>query len=369
MALMSTSISVASRVALVALGLCCSSSVFAQSSSAPVTVRVERPLRPLPRPLTDDGSAKPFLQPPVEYGKLAKNELGEVGAAETTTLLRSSVDPTAGSRMTFESVPGGVVFGLSARFSDPQVEREWRGSRLERGDAGWTLRSSNGRFLVLPTETASFVSAAYAFASNREAGDWLVDIAAGGEIHLSYPLKDSDAGMVVARADLAPQLCMPIYAGGKSLIVDRDVRMSVAGERLAFEADLEVRFYRPERNPGGEELAGRVGTVPLRCEVNPETGVASLIAPEGPRLELMASYLERLSGLAGWVGFFRWARASEVEGLAEFASDLAARARPVATPVKIDRGEAAAWVSGGAIRTPAEIPDWMREHRKRLLAD
>ena len=175
--------------------------------------------------------------------------------------------------------------------------------------------------------------------------------------------------MVVARADLAPQFCLPIFAGGKSLIVDRDVRFRVDGDRLRFEADLEVRFYRPERNPGGEELAGRVGTVPLHSSLNREAGELRLSAPEGAQYERMASYLERASELAGWIGFFRWANAAEVEGLDEFARVALEQALPVLTPRKVDRAETAAWVSGGAVRPPAVIPDWMKEHRERVLGD
>ena len=369
MTLMKSSANYLIRGTLLALGLCAIGPVHAQANSGPVTVRVDRPLRPLERPLTDDGTAEPFLKPPVEYSGKTEKTVTATKLNKATPLRRLSIEPTVGSRLTFKSVPGGVVFGMAARFTDALSNDEWRGSRVEQLESGWQLRSRTGLTLLLPEDSASFMGAALAFSTSRDAGDWLVDIAGDGSIHLSYPLENTEAGMVLARADLAPQLCLPIFAGGKSLIVDRDVRLRADGERLRFEADLEVRFYRPERNPGGEELAGRVGTVALDASHSPATGKLQLSAPEGPQVQRMASYLKRASELAGWIGFFRWANSAEVEGLDEFANVARKQAHPVLTPRKIDRAETATWVTGGAIRPPAVIPDWMKDHRERVLED
>ncbi len=347
------------------LALSSSSPMLAQSNARPVTIRTER----LVQSESETLGGKPFLQPPVNYRSKANEVLAAEPVSSNAPMLRSTVEPSVNPRMKFESVPGGIVLGLDARVLSDRAPETWTGSHVVETERGWCLQLQNGTELLLPTERASVISAALVFARSADVGDWLVDIDGAGSIHLAYPMKNTLAGMIAARADLAPQFCRPIFAGGKSLIVDRDVRVRVEGERINFEADLEVRFYRPERNPGGEELAERVGTIPLTCSVEPMTGALSLTAPDGPRLAELAGYLERLSALAGWIGFFRWADGVDVQGLDEFQAALAAEAAPVLTPLRVDRTQTAAWVSGRAVQTPAVIPDWMQEHRERALKD
>jgi hypothetical protein len=290
--------------------------------------------------------------------------------AGSDPVLRGQLEPAMANQLTFSKVPGGVVFGMPARFEGDTAGETWTGAAFERGADGWMLRDAAGRALALPREDPSFLSAALAFARDGVHGDWLADLGVGGEVHLAPALVDTTAGMAAVRADLVPLFHLRVPVGAKSIIVDRDVRVLVDGSRLRLEADLEVRFYRPQRTPGGPDLADRVGTIPLACVAGESDGRPDLFGPEGPEIALMAGRLERAAALAGWIGFFRSALAAEVEGLDALGRDLAqsAGSTTVRTPRRIDRADLAAWVSGAMVRPPGEVPDWMREYAERKRA-
>ena len=83
---------------------------------------------------------------------------------------------------------------------------------------------------------------------------------------------------------------------------------------------------------------------------------------------MIAERLSEAAQLAGWIGFFRWAIETELDGVEDVRGSLARDGVTVRTPRRIAYQERAAWISGAGAKPPAEIPDWMREHRARELA-
>ncbi|MFT5284386.1 MAG: hypothetical protein ACI8TQ_000542 [Planctomycetota bacterium] len=312
--------------------------------------------------------AKPLIPPPIVTTKSPIKMVTPGLPLSPSPVLRTNLNTTIENPLTFTKVPGGIVFGLLARFANDELEQRWSDASFQRGASGWTLQSKDGSVLRLPEDESSFIAGALAFARNQAAGDWLVDIGAEGAVSLATSIQNTQAGIVAVRADLVPQFFMPIFAGGKSLIVDRDVRLSIRTDQLRFDADLELRLYRPGRNPGGEELADRVGMIPLL-----RTGAGTnkrpvLSSPEGASMKSIASHLDRLSALAGWIGFFRWANAAKVTGLDALEQELRLSSVSVQTPLTIAREDRVAWVTGSTALPPSEVPAWMREHRERVLA-
>jgi hypothetical protein len=324
-----------------------------------------------------DSRRPPELDPPVATGEeadlrpmepLDPYEAGILVAKTVPAgVRRESLDPAGEAELAFEDVPGGIVFGRVARPAE-----DWAGASLRRdAGGGLVLVTDGGAEVALPAAEPSLVSAALAFANVGASGEWLIDIGAAGEVRLARELVDTAAGLVAVRADLLPHFFLPIAVDNKSVIVDRDVRFRRApdGASVLFEADLELRYYRPEVRPGEDLGADRVGTIPLDCRTDPATGRPRVSAPEGRGLALIAERLPDAAQLAGWIGFFRWAIENRLDGLDAVRRELAPeRVAPVRTPRRITERDRAAWVNGSGAEPPAEIPEWMREHRERVLA-
>lgn len=340
------------RTALIPALLCCASLASAQSSSGSTGAEYPEPLTPVPVVMPDG----------------ATDLIAYAGPPAPLPVLRANLETAPTKPLGFKKVPGGIVFGLTGHFTTQELATQFLCSRLQRTGDGWSLVSIDGAALELPTDDASLVGAALDFARSKEIGDWLVDISGSGAVSLSVPLRNTQAGIVATRADLVPQFYMPIFAGGKSLIVDQDVRLKTKDSQLFFEADLEVRFFRPGRDGSNTEIAERVGTVPLHSINDPSQTNPVLIVSSGAGLQKIAADLDHLSTLAGWIGFFRWANTFGVKGLDELREELRQTATPVRTPVRINPEDRVAWITGKNATPPAEIPQWLREHRERELA-
>jgi hypothetical protein len=295
-------------------------------------------------------------------------ELDGIIAAKSVPagIRRESLDPVGEAELAFEAVPGGIVFGRVATSAN-----DWSGARLAYDAArGLFVTTGSGVDVALPPAEPSLLAAVLAFTSKDASGEWLVDIGADGEVRLAPELTDSAAGLVAVRADLLPQFYLPMAVGSKSVIVDRDVRFALdpSGTSVRFEADLEIRFYRPEFRPGDEDVAERVGTIALDCSA--ADGRPRLSAPEGRGLSLIAERLPDAAQLAGWVGFFRWAAANELDGLDAVRVALAADESPrVRTPRRILERDRPSWIFGAGAAPPGEVAEWMNEHRERKLRE
>ena len=222
----------------------------------------------------------------------------------------------------FEELPGGIVFGRAALAPE--------------GAAGpWRLHLDGARIVLvgrdetleLVAERPAVVRAALRFAASERGSDTLIDVDALGEIHLAPELVDTEAGMIAYVADVLPREKLAGTRGSKSLLLDLPARLAARDGRLVVEPALELRFYVPstEDEPASEperKRTVRFGGVPLRA-----TGVEGAELPWGAEeLRALATELAPAARLAGWIGFFRWARASGVGGLDELASALAAAA-------------------------------------------
>jgi hypothetical protein len=238
-----------------------------------------------------------------------------------------------------------------------------------RVDAGrLSLADATGHRWRLPAAAPSLVTGALAFASRDSAAEWLVDIEADGSVHLAPELKDTAAGLAALRADLVPGAITPSLRTTKTVLVDRAVRLRLDGAELRLEADVELRAYEPSTWEGSEVGAVRRRTVPFASHVGPD-GTPSLRGPAGEGNEAMATHLGELSSLAGWIGFFRWARAAGVEGLDDLPAALPREPDAPRTPTHVSDKERADWILRGHARSPGEVPDWMRRFRANEGSD
>jgi hypothetical protein len=281
-----------------------------------------------------------------ELGLLASSERLELGAAPPpapSTVNRAALEEPRGSAAapTFDELPGGIVFGLAAR-PDPALA----GARLELQGDRLALRSGE-RLFLLPPASPALLRASLAFAASSRPGDVVVDLPRGGAVLLAPELEDTEAGAVLLRCDRAPHARAAGFAGTKSVIVDRDVRLSAdpATGLARIAADLEVRFYRVERRWVGPEQAELAGQRAI---------------PAGDARDELARDLAPAAELAGWIGFFRHALATDPEGVYAVAQALSqAPAEVHPTPRTLPPA-----VSDG-FRTPSPVADWMRAYRAR----
>ncbi len=322
---------------------------------------------PAPRPpdLVPSGSSP--ARPVASWeGLVARAE----PARSPSVMTRSRLEAPNEADLSFAEVPGGIVLGLPARplFGDR------RAVALVERDGELALALEDGGNLALPRVSSAILHSSLRFAAEGT-GHWVVDVDAGGSVLLAREFVDTEAGLVAVRADISPLFFLPAGVGVKSNLVDRDVRIALApdGASARFEADLELRFYRPQRGIGAldtdEDGAARISAYPLVQTGIDANGRPLLVAPPetGERGRLLVGNLSDLAELAGWIGFFRWAAAAELDGLERVRASLAASPTArVSTPRRIEESDRASWVRGAGSAPPSDIPDWMREHAERV---
>ena len=270
-------------------------------------------------------------------------ELGYVAPPAPPVLSRAALDAPADAVHApgFEELPGGIVFGRVARLSP-----ELSGAHLAFEGERLALRTGERAFL-LPAAPAGRLLACLAFARRALASDVAVDIGGDGTVLLAPELVDTEAGYLLIAADRAPHALAPGHPLTKSVIVDREVRVTAdpfSGQAL-LAADLEVRFYRP----GSDWLEGGAADCTARRAI-----------PAGDASDALARELSTGAELAAWIGLFRQALAADPEGVRAVELSLAAAAgAPVLTPRQVPP------LGRDAAREPAPVQDWMRAYRAR----
>ncbi len=251
-----------------------------------------------------------------------------------------------GSPVAFDDLPGGILFGLVARpqILLPEARVYASGSRIEVFASGTTY--------ALPAEDPDLLASCLAFAEEGRADQALVDILANGMVLMAPEFRDTRAGLALIHCDRVPHMRMPSLAFTKSVIVDRDVRLTLdlATGELRPQADLEVRFYREVEDP-----------IAL-------TGLSAKCTTALPASGALAAELSAAAEVAAWIGFFRWALQVDPEGCEEVqrSLDRAKTAEVVPTPRWIDRFQPADRSGPSA---PSQVKDWMRAHRARAADD
>ena len=229
-------------------------------------------------------------------------ELAALLAKEPPPVSRETLEGPGEELQRYHALPGGIVLGLRARAAGSELG----GARLEGGLAsGLGLRLADGRFLRAPAFDAAELATCARFAAQRL--DGLVDLASGWGVppRLAPAVAGSALEPLLVRMDALPHRLLPETRVWKSLIVDRDVRLEVAGEALVLAADLEVRWYGDEAG-----LARRVLTLDAPADL------------VGPRMTPdLGAELAPLAEVAGWLGFLRWAAHADPAGFARLVAE------------------------------------------------
>ena len=238
-------------------------------------------------------------------------ELSALVAHRPPRIERDDLEGASEARQRFHGLPGGIVLGLPALPAAPLLGA-LAGARLVRDGAGrLVLQLSPERTWLLPAVDAGTLQACLAFVAAADGSDALVDCMFG-VTHLAPAFEGTPLAPLLVSADQTPHRVFPESSRWKSLIVDRGVSFEARGATLFLDAALELRFYEEPR--GGSGASARVLTLALP---GPEgctclrRGACSAGAPELSRA--LAPVVE----LAAWIGFLRWARASDPAGFAE----------------------------------------------------
>jgi hypothetical protein len=265
----------------------------------------------------------------------AKGGAGGEGARSPSVLPEpptATVDDLLRGRATYEGLPGGILFGQTA-----QGESGWNGARIVVGpDERLLMISPDGhRRARLPATSLADVRPCLEFALRTNPSQSVVDIDITRRIAMAPEFVDSAAGMRLVEADAQPFRHVRETGAPKSLLFDRSVRFRVDPDGdVRFHVVLDVWFVAPAHD-------GRARPVltlqfetsernPAALEPGPMEGRAFGVTE--PSRQALARGVAPAARYAAWVGFFRWARASDVQ-LDELWSDLSARSfPPVRTP-------------------------------------
>ena len=280
-------------------------------------------------------------------------DLRALALPEPLAPTRSAFDGAGAASLAVDDIPGGIVFGRTARSLSSEA---WSGIHLDA--AGRVhLVSAGGADFVLPPTPLSIVVPCSEFALQHAADDTLIDMV-GYDIRLAPELVDTHAGAIALRADVAPHAHMPGLECYRSVILDGDIRLRADAPQgaVAFEVDLEVHMYG-HAGPRGHALrALAVKLVDGRLQVSVNPGLEAA--------------LREVADLAGWIGFFRWARQQDLPGLADVATRLRElRPAPVPTPRTCNRSAGPPPAQSGFASAREALPDWMRVHREKVLTE
>jgi hypothetical protein len=265
----------------------------------------------------------PTSTPGISYAGFAYPSLAVLGPAASTpatapvnpfavaeavsadaSVRRDGLDSNAKS-LDFDAIPGGVVFGLAAR-----PDRYVAGARILFAAHRLAIVVGEETFL-LPDASPTLMRSCLAFATRRRPDDVLVNIFPDASVGLAEEFLDTRAGAALIRCDQVPHAAFREYRSGKSLLVDRDVRLRFFDSGLAEpEADLEVRLYRPGGDVFGSTRAQRDDGFAVR----------------GSALE---DDLADPTRVAAWIGVFRWALDADPDGVAAVRTALEREPREV----------------------------------------
>lgn len=252
-------------------------------------------------------------------------------------------DLELGGTVAFEDLPGGVVFGRTAR-----VEAELDGARLAWDVDRLTITTRDGRVHPVVEADPALLRTCLAIARAERIDQTLIDLRVDGTVDFAPELVDTAAGLVLLRCDRVPHAVIPAMRDSKSLVVDRGVwlaRDPATGE-LVPGAELEVRFYR---------AAARGSLLPEAARP------VVALTPVGR----LASELEEGARIAAWVGFCRWAVAVDPVGTTSLAASLSTLpTSAVETPRWIDPYRQLG--PAGLYRSPSRVEEWMRLHRQAI---
>jgi hypothetical protein len=225
-------------------------------------------------------------------------ELASRLAVEPPPITRDTLTDEGDSMHRYAGLPGGIVLGLTA-----QVPAELAGARLvrdENGVLGLRLDArSGGRFVRAPNLAPEWVRACARFVRGHL--DGLFDLGYEGSSRPAPAFAGGEFTALLKRMDEVPHRVAPETRVWKTLILDRATRVELAGDQLAFGADLEVRCYT---DAGGTGWARRARVI--------DASGADFI---GPRMAGdLSGELAPLTEIAGWLGFLRWAEHADPQG-------------------------------------------------------
>jgi hypothetical protein len=257
-------------------------------------------------------------------GERERSALPEPPSATVDDLLRGGA--------IFESLPGGILFGQTAA-----GEAGWSGSRLVIGpDERVLMISTDGRRRArLPAVGLADLRPCLEFALRTNPSQSVVHIDATRRVSLAPEFVDSAVGLRLIESDTGPFRHVPDTRAQKSLLFDRAVRFDVGADGdLRFHVVVDVWFVVPD--PDGRArpvLTLQYATSernPNRLEPGTMEGRTQLVGPDA--LEALGRAIAPAARYAAWIGFFRWAQASDVQ-LDELWSELGRRDFPaVRTP-------------------------------------
>lgn len=234
---------------------------------------------------------------------------------EASPVARESLDAETEGSVPFGVAPGGIVLGLAATPAASDAEL-WQGARLRFEEpATLSLVAGDGSAYVLPALDRASLASFLAFLADGRS-DTLIDIY-GENLQLAPAFAGSALARRLERADRAPRLCIPGVGERKSLIVDSALSFQVppGTSRIAFVADLEIRFYGKQDSWLLKDALHCTATWPFHAEGNRVQSLREL--PAKTRLDVLESPLRDVARIAGWLGFLRWAEQVDPQGLAQ----------------------------------------------------
>lgn len=246
-------------------------------------------------------------------------ELAALVANRPPRIERSALDGASEAEQRFHGLPGGIVLGLPARPAD-ELLGSLGGATLARDGSGrLLLRLLTGRALLLPALDPDELHSCLAFVSAVDASDALVDCMYG-VTHLARAFEGTRLGPLLVGADQTPHRLFPESSRWKSLILDSEVSFEPLGDALLLHAALELRFY--EEQGSGSGASARVLTLAVPapgCACATRSACATLVGPTpacSGELQQLSRTLAPIAELAAWIGFLRWAKASDPAGFA-----------------------------------------------------
>ena len=158
-----------------------------------------------------------------------------------------------------------------------------------------------------------------------------------GAVWRAPEVRDPGLGELLLRVDRAPLRSLPAAWSSKSVLLDREVRLTrdAAAGRVDVRADLELRLYGPAPSAFLRESVERRGT---HVFLDTTGGLRSAVAlPAGSDAKRLLGALHELLPLARHVGLLRWVEAVDPAGFRRLARELGevvppAPARPGAVP-------------------------------------